>query len=363
MAYYNIEKRLKSDGTPRYRCTVLVKEKGIITFRESKTFPKMAHAKTWGTQRASELDLHGLPSSGDADGVTVRDLLIKYINDPNAGGKAGRTKSYVLNMLVDCDLSSLPLLSLTTNDIIEHCRLRNNAGAGPATISHDVSYLGSVLDSAKPVYGINYTQNPAKEARPHLLKLGLIGKSNRRNRRPATEELDRLIEGLRSRSEHSAAKIPYVDILNFSVLSCMRIGEVCRLRWADINAEQKSILVRDRKDPRKKEGNHMQVALLGEAWDIVQRQPRKSELIFPYKSSSVTAGFQRVRESLGIKDLRYHDLRREGASRLFEAGFSIEEVAQVTGHRSLNVLWQVYTELYPKSLHARLEQLKKERQD
>ncbi|MFM2531218.1 tyrosine-type recombinase/integrase, partial [Escherichia coli] len=106
---------------------------------------------------------------------------------------------------------------------------------------------------------------------------------------------------------------------------------------------------RDRKDPRKKEGNHMKVALLGEAWDIVQRQPKKSEFIFPYNSTSVTAGFQRVRSKLGIKDLRYHDLRREGASRLFEAGFSIEEVAQVTGHRSLNVLWQVYTELYPKS--------------
>lgn len=105
----------------------------------------------------------------------------------------------------------------------------------------------------------------------------------------------------------------------------------------------------------------MNVALLGEAWDIVQRQPRKSELIFPYISGSVTAGFQRVRSALGIEDLRYHDMRREGASRLFEAGFSIEEVAQVTGHRSLNVLWQVYTELFPKSLHARLEQLQKSR--
>ncbi|ELJ1420131.1 integrase, partial [Escherichia coli] len=27
MAYYNIEKRLKSDGTPRYRCNVIIKEK------------------------------------------------------------------------------------------------------------------------------------------------------------------------------------------------------------------------------------------------------------------------------------------------------------------------------------------------
>ncbi len=43
MAYYNIEKRLKSDGTPRYRCTVIIKEKGVITvtgsFKPSGLFP------------------------------------------------------------------------------------------------------------------------------------------------------------------------------------------------------------------------------------------------------------------------------------------------------------------------------------
>ncbi len=361
MAYYNIEKRLKSDGTPRYRCNVIIKEKGVITYRESKTFPKHAHAKTWGAQKVMELDLYGIPSSNAVDGLTVRDLLHKYLNDPNAGGKAGRTKRYVLELLMDSDISAIKLSELTENDVIEHCRLRNNAGAGPATVSHDVSYLGSVLDAAKPVYGINYTSNPAKSARPYLLKLGLIGKSNRRNRRPASDELDMLIEGLQQRSTHKCSKIPFVDILKFSVWSCMRIGEVCRLRWEYLDQEQKSILVRDRKDPRKKEGNHMKVALLGEAWDIVQRQPKKSEFIFPYNSTSVTAGFQRVRSKLGIKDLRYHDLRREGASRLFEAGFSIEEVAQVTGHRSLNVLWQVYTELYPKSLHNRFEELQKSR--
>lgn len=71
----------------------------------------------------------------------------------------------------------------------------------------------------------------------------------------------------------------------------------------------------------------MKVALLGEA-RYRPTTAQKSEFIFPYNSTSVTAGFQRVRSKLGIKDLRYHDLRREGASRLFEAGFSIEEVAQ-----------------------------------
>ncbi len=49
------------------------------------------------------------------------------------------------------------------------------------------------------------------------------------------------------------------------------------------------------------------------------RQPKVGALIFSYNARSVTAGFQRVRNKLGIVDLRYHDLKREGASRLFKA--------------------------------------------
>lgn len=50
MAYYNIEKRLKSDGTPRYRCNVIIKEKGVITYRESKTFLNMLMPKHGNTE-------------------------------------------------------------------------------------------------------------------------------------------------------------------------------------------------------------------------------------------------------------------------------------------------------------------------
>ncbi|EEZ7075708.1 integrase, partial [Escherichia coli] len=64
--------------------------------------------------------------------------------------------------------------------------------------------------------GINYTSNPAKSARPYLLKLALIGESNRRNRRPAVDELDMLIEALQQRSTHKCSKIPFVDILKSS---------------------------------------------------------------------------------------------------------------------------------------------------
>jgi len=110
-----------------------------------------------------------------------------------------------------------------------------------------VSYLSSVLASAKPVYGIDYIANPATDARPLLLQMGLIGKSKRRSRRLVSDELDRLLVGLEARSGHVAAKIPFVDILNFSILSCMRVGEVCKIRWEDIDEKQKAVLVRDRR--------------------------------------------------------------------------------------------------------------------
>jgi integrase len=97
----------------------------------------------------------------------------------------------------------------------------------------------------------------------------------------------------------------------------------------------------------------MIVPLLAGSYDLVKRQSETDDRIFPYNSRSVTAGFQRVRKALGITELRCHDLRREGASRLFEQDYSIEEVAQVTGHRNLNILWKVYTQLFPYKQHGK----------
>src|SRR5215831_10607941 len=41
-----------------------------------------------------------------------------------------------------------------------------------------------------------------------------------------------------------------------------------------------------------------------------------------------------MRSALGIDDLRFHDLRHEGISRLFEMGKTIPQAAAVSGHRS-----------------------------
>lgn len=48
-------------------------------------------------------------------------------------------------------------------------------------------------------------------------------------------------------------------------------------------------------------------------------------------------------------DLRFHDLRDEATSRLFERGYQIHEVAQFTLHESWNELKR-YTHLRPENV-------------
>ncbi|WP_308165018.1 tyrosine-type recombinase/integrase [Acidithiobacillus ferriphilus] len=56
---------------------------------------------------------------------------------------------------------------------------------------------------------------------------------------------------------------------------------------------------------------------------------------------------------LQIKDLRWHDLRHEAASRLFEKGLHPMEVVSITGHKNMQMLKR-YTHLKPESLLEKL---------
>ncbi len=80
--------------------------------------------------------------------------------------------------------------------------------------------------------------------------------------------------------------------------------------------------------------------------------------VFGTTTNAVLCVWKRVlqdasREAPEIKTLRWHDLRHEAASRLFEKGLHPMEVASITGHRSMQMLKR-YTHLKPESLLARL---------
>ncbi|MFZ1885080.1 MAG: site-specific integrase [Rhodoplanes sp.] len=172
------------------------------------------------------------------------------------------------------------------------------------------------------------------------MRLGLVGKGDERNRRPTQDELDRLIAAF---DLNPRQQIPLGRIVRFAVATAMRQDEICRIGWADIDRDNKMLLIRDRKDPRRKNGNDQRIPLLDvsgyDAWTIIEEQRKftagSAGRIFPYNGRSVGTAFRRQCRELKIKDLHFHDLRHEATSRLFEAGFSIEQVALVAGHKEI----------------------------
>ena len=147
-------------------------------------------------------------------------------------------------------------------------------------------------------------------------------------------------------------------IIKFAIASALRQEEICRVVWPDHNSRTKMLTIRDRKDPRAKMGNDQTIPLLAvtgyDANALVEEQSalraNRDDRIFPYNSKSVSNVFTRACGRLGIVDLHFHDLRHEGTSRLFEAGFQIHQVALVTGHKDWKMLRR-YTHLRPESLH------------
>lgn len=156
MAFFTIEKRLRSDGTARYRCTVAVKQNGKYVHRENKTFSKNTLAKSSGAKRVAYIEEHGLPEPEkemkemkEISVITVGDLLTQYENHPNI--TLGASKRSSLRTLGRSFLAEIKLTDLTAKHIIEHCQTRKAQGLAPSTISQDVSYLSVALEAAKPL--------------------------------------------------------------------------------------------------------------------------------------------------------------------------------------------------------------------
>ncbi|MDP2562988.1 site-specific integrase [Psychrobium sp. 1_MG-2023] len=244
----------------------------------------------------------------------------------------GRTAVYTLRQIQQQSIAQLLVTRISSADIVDFCleRQKNASRPSPQTLAVDISCLRKVMRVAKSMFNVNVDDRSVIAAYPALHDLKLIARSSRRERRLQGDELQQLLTALKKKESHHACIMPYHDIFLISLLTCCRVGEVCNLRWNDINEAQRTITVRDRKSPNGSMGNHSVLPLLGESLEILLRQPKMNERIFPFKSRSITAGFRATRRRLGISDLRYHDLRREGASRLIELGLSVEETARIT---------------------------------
>jgi integrase len=317
---------------------------------QSATFATRGAAETWARRIEREMDQGRATGQGVAVKATLGELIDRYVAETKP---AGRNKRAVLASL-RAELGGYHLRDLTASVIIAWGRSRSAAGAGPVTISIDLTYLAGVLETARAVWRLHVPREPLADARSALRHLGLVGKSRERTRRPSGPELAAIFAAIERRR---LPELPLRDIVEFAIASGMRLGEIVRIRRADLDPGRRVVLVRDRKDPRRKAGNNQLVPLLDvtgyDALAIALRQPASPDgRLFPYRAQSVSRGWQRACAAAGVLDLHFHDLRSEAASRMFESGLPVEVVALCTGHREWRTL-QRYARLRAEDVPLR----------
>lgn len=321
--------------------------------RKSKSFTTKAAAKRWARQFETALD-EGKRPERDA---TFAQLAEEYLSHLTETKMPSRSKMAAIRIVCE-HIGRMRVDDLDVAAFRDFARQRRNGGAGPATILMDVSYIGTILRHGGALAGVDTSRavTALASARAVLSASGAVARPEERKRRPTDAELVALRDFWAKRRRG----IPIWQIVQFAVATAMRLSEITRIRWADLDEDSRTVIIRDRKHPRAKRGNDQTVPLLcgptvidGAAVDptaIILSQPRTDDLIFPYDAATISTSFTRGTASCGLHDLRFHDLRHDGASRLFEAGYQIEQVALVTGHRDWNQLRR-YVQLKPESLH------------
>lgn len=324
-------------------------------FYRAATFPLKREAESWA--KAIETQAHQVAASGFAQppkGATLADLIDSY-NKMNAK-EAGKTKASTLAML-KARMGKVKLTALSAIVLRDFIDKRIEDGAGGVTIAGDLSFLSGVLKWGRHARHLDLPDRLPMEARAGLKHRGLDTRSQEREREPTDEELQRLYAHW---AGNLRQRIDMGTLCRFALATGMRQGEICGLQVEDVDLERKTVLIRDRKDPRNKIGNNQTVPLLPDALAIVKPliDGRTEGLIFNVRADSVSTAFTRACQALKppIIDLHFHDLRHRATAQFFRMGLDIPRVALLTGHKTWTMLRR-YTATKPEDVHAAFRQV------
>jgi integrase len=333
-----IVQRERGDGTVAYMAQVRVKQKGKVVHAETKTFDRKQAASAWVARRETELREPGALERIKAVDPTLGEVIDRYIAESKRA--LGRTKEQVLRTIKRYDIADMKCSTITSPHVVSFVQ---SIPAGPATRQNYLSHLSAIFAVAGPAWGYSLDHQTIKDTFKVTRRLGVTAKGKSRDRRPTLPELDKLMEHFGAVKSRRSDAIPMQKIIPFAIFSTRRQEEIVRIRWSDYqpthNGQSARVMVRDMKHPGDKSGNDVWCDLPPEASAIIESMPRSDERIFPYSTDAICAAFTRACKVLVIDDLRFHDLRHEGVSRLFEmGGRNIPQVASVSGHRSWSSL-------------------------
>jgi integrase len=137
-------------------------------------------------------------------------------------------------------------------------------------------------------------------------------------------------------------------VIQLAVETGMRRSELLAMRWDDVDLEARTVLLRNTKN-----GLPRTVPLSPRALSVLKVMPRYGPTVFIVSANALRLAWERLRRRAGVSGLRFHDLRHEAVSRFFEKGLNVPEVAMISGHRDLRMLFR-YTHPKPEEVAAKL---------
>lgn len=319
----------------------IVKRKGYPI--QSKTWNTRREAEMWARQVEGEMDKGVFVSRAESERTTLHDLIERYRVEV-LPGKRGKHFAPALKVL-DEHLGKYSMAALSPKLVADFRDRRTKAGLSASTVRKEVNLLSKIIGLAGKEWGITLPSNPcAMVSRPT--------ENNARDRRLEPGELDRLLAECEPRMQ---------ALVRFAVETAARLGELLALRWCDIDMVKRVALIRGIDGRGTKNGDAARAVPLSTAALAVLDDLRALPLSIDGRvfywwraSDSFNKSWRRVCARAGIDDLRFHDLRHEATSRLFERGvFDSMEVASITGHKTLAMLRR-YTHLRAEDLARKL---------
>jgi integrase len=317
--------------------SVQIRRKGYSS--QTRTLATKGEAQMWAREQESRIDRAQAPVNLKLlKATTLGDILRRYLLEVTPLKRSKETEVLRLTkFLRDQPMANLPLSDLTPS-LFARYRDERLATVKPGTIIREMGLLRHALEVAKKDWNIVLTDNPVDGVR-------LPVAYNARDRRLQAGEYDRLEVALnRTRNPLIAPAI------RFAIHTGMRRGEILGLRWEHVRLAERTAHI-----PDTKTGVPRTIPLTEAALAVLETRDGQHVTgpVFPLSMEALKQGWERVRQRAGLGDLHFHDLRHEAISRFCEMGLSVPEVALISGHKDMRMLFR-YVNLRPSDLARKL---------
>ncbi|HEY6336331.1 MAG TPA: site-specific integrase, partial [Alphaproteobacteria bacterium] len=328
MAY--IQARKSSNGRTKYRAQVRLKGHPI----QCATFERKTDARRWVQQIESAIREGRHFKTSEAKRHSVADLIDRYIETVLPRKERSFNLQLAQLMWWSGQLGARILADLSPAHIVE-CRdrlatevVRGNKKRSAGTVNRYLAALSHALSVATREWGW-LEASPAR----HVSKLR---EPTGRVRFLSDDERTRL---LRACGE-SRNKYLYPAVV-VAISTGVRQGELLGLRWEDIDFRRGAIVLH-----RTKNDERRAVPLVGHALKVMQGLAslgrEEGNLVFEGRRrgerASLRTAWQNALRRAEIRNFRFHDLRHSTASYLAMNGASLAEIAEVLGHKTLQMV-------------------------